>query len=124
MRSVARLHSSLGLIACGLAVAGAFSPFPAFGNAKRFNAHQNHPLQASARSSHTERIGALSMVDSSLRDVASRRRILLFAAGLGAQFVPGVAYAEEGEAVCTNPLGCEIPKKLAPPKRVFKGGIG
>jgi hypothetical protein len=35
-----------------------------------------------------------------------------------------VAYAEEGEAVCTNPLGCEIPKKLAPPKRVFKGGIG
>jgi len=56
-----------------------------------------------------------------LLDGASRRKILFSVAGLvGAQFMSGAAYAEEEETVCKNPLGCEIPTKLAPPKRVFK----
>ena len=112
------------MIACGLAVAGAFSPSPASGSAKRFGTHHKRPLQASLRIRHAGRKSSLSMADSSLRDGASRRKILFSVAGLvGAQFMSGAAYAEEEETVCKNPLGCEIPTKLAPPKRVFKGAI-
>ena len=38
--------------------------------------------------------------------------------------LPGAVYAQDGaeakERVCENALGCEIPKQLPPPKRVFK----
>ena len=123
-------YSTIGLVACGLAVAGAFSTPPAFSGAKPLDTHQRMPLKTlrheGGNAQQRERSTTLSMVDSpAFRDTKSRRQVLLSAAGLAASpLVSKVAYAEEDETVCKNPLGCEIPKQLAPPKKVYKGVIG
>lgn len=61
-----------------------------------------------------------------------RRWALLSLASLAAphtlSLAPSAVFAEDTaataasgeEAVCNNPLGCKIPEKLAPPKKIFK----
>ena len=120
-------------MACSLAVAGAFGPLSPLGGSKLAAAHQRAPLQpACNRVLQKNSDLALAMVDENLQGQrkAKRREVLPYLGILaGAQMLPFSHFTaraqDDGtaapEKVCENPLGCEIPKKLAPPKRVYKG---
>lgn len=117
------VRRSVGL-ACSLAVAGAFCPAASL-------VHESAPMQLAGRSRSMRGPVAAAMSHRSECDGAlatPRRKVVLSFGALAASQMlplsPFLAEAEDGavseEQVCTNPLGCEIPKKLAPPKRVFK----
>jgi len=114
---------SVGL-ACSLAVAGAFCPAASL-------VHESAPMQLAGRSRSICGPAAPSMSHRSECDDAlatPRRKVVLsFGALATSQLLPLSPFwagaeddAVSGAKVCENPLGCEIPKKLAPPKRVFK----
>ncbi len=119
-------------MACGLTVAGAFGPFSPQGGLKLAAAHLRAPLQPACKTLQKNSDLALAMVDENLQGQrkAKRREVLHYLGTFaGAQMLPfshSTARAQDDgtyapEKVCENPLGCEIPKKLAPPKRVYKG---
>ena len=119
-------------MACSLAVAGAFGPFSPLGGSKLAAAHQRAPLQPACKTLQKNSHLALAMVHENLQGQrkAKRREVLHYLGNLaGAQMLPFSHFTaraqDDGtyapEKLCENPLGCEIPKKLAPPKRVYKG---
>ena len=84
--------------------------------------------ESSPAEQFAQRSGGSLNQQKKVQEQGRRKAVLSFAALLGSQAVslwPSEVRAEEKaaaeDAVCQNPLGCKIPEKLAPPKKVFKG---
>ena len=123
----------MGLVACGLALAEAFSPANTLGRTCIANAKQQTPLPVPGlrkRELGNVAISANLNRDGSEKDqLQGRRQALLAFTALASSnallLLPRVVQAEDaavsGERICENALGCEIPKVLPPPKRIYKG---
>lgn len=129
-----RIDRSVGLLfACSLAAASAFSPSALVAHTHPAAAHMRAPMVSKHVSRRAHASAALSMGASDEGNTVlmpkGRRNILRSLAVLAGsqvftlrvQAADGTAAVAGEEAVCNKALGCEIPKILPPPKRVFKG---
>lgn len=122
---------SVVVFACGLGLASAFAPAHlTVPGLPRVSRARELPMSLTTRCVMPGADENVNPADRVAR--LERRWALLSLVSLAApqtlSLAPSAVFAEDTaataasgeEAVCNNPLGCKIPEKLAPPKKVFK----